>query len=303
MGAINFDEFFDSTSLEKIAELYEVITKERLSVKDTGINYRVINHWDEKGLIRFARNSTEGHRRFSFVDFIWIKVVNELREFGVKLQDIEKIANGLYHPIPMKELMDAFAENIGLVTDNSEIEGKQDLIEFIKSGDYKNIDFSVLGFNFLHALIAEAIATRKPISILLFKDGEWFPFIKEREHLYPDELRYKIDYIPHIMVSITDIIFRYIIEDELQDYFGEIRAFTPNEIQLLRYVKDGKYKKIVVNLRSKEFPVLVVNKGIGAKEEIIKVLRQQHYKDFLVTEESGNEVRISKAKVDTVNAK
>lgn len=303
MGAINFDEFFDSTSLEKIAELYEVITKERLSVKDTGINYRVINHWDEKGLIRFARNSTEGHRRFSFVDFIWIKVVNELREFGVKLQDIEKIANGLYHPIPMKELMDAFAENIGLVTDNSEIEGKQDLIEFIKSGDYKNIDFSVLGFNFLHALIAEAIATRKPISILLFKDGEWFPFIKEREHLYPDELRYKIDYTPHIMVSITDIIFRYIIEDELQDYFGEIRAFTPNEIQLLRYVKDGKYKKIVVNLRSKELPVLVVNKGIGAKEEILKVLRQQHYKDFLVTDENGNEVRISKTKVDTVNAK
>lgn len=303
MGAINFDEFFDSTSLEKIAELYEVITKERLSVKDTGINYRVINHWDEKGLIRFARNSTEGHRRFSFVDFIWIKVVNELREFGVKLQDIEKIANGLYHPIPMKELMDAFAENIGMVTDNTEIEGKLDLIEFIKSGDYKNIDFSLLGFNFLHALIAEAIATRKPISILLFKDGEWFPFIKEREHLYADELRYKIDYTPHIMVSITDIIFRYIIEDELQDYFGEIRAFTPNEIQLLRYVKDGKYKKIVVNLRSKEFPVLVVNKGIGAKEEILKVLRQQHYKDFLVTDESGNEVRISKAKVDTVNAK
>ena len=52
--------------------------------KDTGINYRVINHWDEKGIIRFGRENKEHNQSSVLLIFIWIKIVDELRSFGVE---------------------------------------------------------------------------------------------------------------------------------------------------------------------------------------------------------------------------
>ena len=60
MFSLKLDEFVDTRSFDKLAEMYEVINEERLSAKDTGINYRVINHWDEKGIIRFGTIAVYG---------------------------------------------------------------------------------------------------------------------------------------------------------------------------------------------------------------------------------------------------
>ena len=65
MISVKLEEFIDTKSLDKVAELYEVLNEERLSAKDTGVNYRVINHWDEKGIIRFTRNNKESNRKYS----------------------------------------------------------------------------------------------------------------------------------------------------------------------------------------------------------------------------------------------
>jgi DNA-binding transcriptional MerR regulator len=294
MAAIKFEEFLDSTSLDKLVELYEIITDERLSVRDTGINYRVINHWDEKGLIRFARNSKEGNRRFSFVDFIWIKVVNELREFGVSLPDIQKISKDVYEPLPIGAFFENIEKNLSILNG---YEGNEELIQFIKSGAYKDANKLPFEFNFLQILIAEAIATRKPISILLFKNCDWFAFFKERAHLYPEELIYKMEYASHLSVSITDIVFRFITEDELEPYFKEIHIFSSGERQLLAYIKDGHYKKVIVKLKAKDAEPLEIKKGDSAKEQLLKIIRLQHYKEFIVIDNKNNEIRIVKGKL------
>ncbi len=295
MAAINLEEFFDSKSLDKLAELYVLMTKESLSVKDTGINYRVINHWDEKGLIRFARNSTEGYRKFSLVDFIWIKVVNELREFGVNLPDIQKITNDLYEPLPIKDFLAHYAQNLNIL---SEYEGKEDLIEFLKSGNYENVDYSLFRFNFLQILIAEAIATRKPISLLLFKNGEWLPYNPEKESAYPEEILFKKEYASHIFVSLTDIIFRHIVEDELSGYLEGINIFTQNELAVIKHLKDEDYSKIVVVLKDKAAAHVEVRKDSNAKNRIMKIIRLKEYKEFVVFDNENNEHRIGKTKID-----
>ena len=63
------DEFFDTNSIGKAAELFEKMSEERFFVKHIGLSYRVINSWDEKGLIRCSRKKEGGDRKFSFADF------------------------------------------------------------------------------------------------------------------------------------------------------------------------------------------------------------------------------------------
>lgn len=84
----DFEEYFSG----KYQRIQDLMRKKKYSVKDTDIAYRVINHWDEEGLLpEQFRNSEEGWRKFSFIDIIWIHIVRELRNFGLPISSIKQI--------------------------------------------------------------------------------------------------------------------------------------------------------------------------------------------------------------------
>lgn len=60
------------------------------------ITYRKINDWDENGLILQSRKTKNtGWRFFSILDVVRIKIVSELRRFGLKTNLIKKVLNNL----------------------------------------------------------------------------------------------------------------------------------------------------------------------------------------------------------------
>ena len=295
MISIKLEEFIDTRSLDKLVELYEIINQKKLSVKDTGIAYRVINHWDEKGIIRCGRISEEAHRKFSFTDFIWIKVVNELRSFGVKLPVIQKIASDIYEPLPMVDVLDSLAENLDALKEVT-AEDKEGFLNFIKSGEYKTADFNAFAadfnFNYLHILIAEAIATRNSVSLIVFNDGEWFPFLKSNEHLYPQDLLHKKEFVSQVRINITELIFKFILEDYLTEYLNGLHLFTPQERKLLYYIKEGDYKKVFILFKSKKHEPIEITKSKTAPDELMKILREKEYREFILIDAENNEFRI-----------
>ena len=129
MFSIKLDEFTNTKSLDKVAELHEVLNEQRLSAKDTGVNYRVINHWDEKGIIRFTRATKDSNRKFSFIDFIWIKIVNELRSFGTQkeavLEELEKLNQKLSNPKELIHFACKLATNLAPVWSSGDYFQKQ----------------------------------------------------------------------------------------------------------------------------------------------------------------------------------
>jgi DNA-binding transcriptional MerR regulator len=46
------------------------------------ISYRKVNHWTEKGLLNDTRTNGNGWRKFTYLEYIWIHIINELRNFG-----------------------------------------------------------------------------------------------------------------------------------------------------------------------------------------------------------------------------
>ena len=228
------------------------------------------------------------------MDFIWIKVVNELRSFGIQLPVIKKIADDIYEPLPLKELFENFVNHMDVLK-NYEGEEKEEFLNFFKSGEYKTADYDTLPFNFnyLQILITEAIATRKSVSLIVFNDGEWFPFIKENEHHYPQELLYKKEFHSQVRVNITDLIFKFIVEDYLIEYLNGLHLFTVKERKLLYYIKEGDYKKVFVLFKSKKQEPLEITKSKTAQEAIIRILREKEYREFILIDKKNNEFRIT----------
>lgn len=61
------------------------------TVGETNIPYRVINHWDEQGLLPDgAAGNDGGWRRFTLTELVWLHVANRLRGFGLSLEKIRR---------------------------------------------------------------------------------------------------------------------------------------------------------------------------------------------------------------------
>jgi hypothetical protein len=295
MLAVNLEDYLDTRSMDKAAELYEVISRPTLKVRDTGISYRTINHWDEMKLIRFNKNVSDGNRFFSFSDWLWIKVVEQLRSFGISLPIIQKIAHEIYTSLPYSEMVEGFLQNpFALNTlNNFSIEDKEGFLEFLQSGEYKKVDELGLSFNALHLLIAETILSNKPSTLIVFNDGEWFPYFKEKESLYPDELLHKKDFSSQVRINLSDLIYSAIKQDSLLSYTRDMQLFLPVEQQLIDIVKSGRYQKILVLLKSKKHLPIEITKSKEALSQLLIVFHEKKYREFILTDNKGKEKRIT----------
>lgn len=301
MISLELEQFIDTRSLGALGNLMETISEQCLPAKIIGVSYRTICHWDEKGIIRFSRDKAGSNRKYSFVDYIWIKVVEELRSFGVEIPMIQKIATEIYEPLPIKEIFDVMAENKleGSSLQNIEDDtDKENFLEFLKSGEYKNADLSAIEnqFNYLHILVSEVISTKKPLSIIVFKDGDWFPYIKENEHLYSEDLLYKKEYESQVSVSLTNLVFNFILEQNINDFVSELDLFSKQEMNLVNIVVKDEYKKVTVLYKSKKNPPLDILKSDTTLTDLIKIFRKKNYREFIVTDLNDKEYRIREEK-------
>lgn len=67
------------------------LNRPRFTSKDTGITYRVINHWSKNDILPDGVKTGKVWHKFTLIEMVWIKVATRLREFGFSLKKISEI--------------------------------------------------------------------------------------------------------------------------------------------------------------------------------------------------------------------
>jgi DNA-binding transcriptional MerR regulator len=57
----------------------------------TSLSYRIVNHWQNKGLLSDSRPEGKGWRMFSPMEYVWVCIITELRDFGVPIKTLQKV--------------------------------------------------------------------------------------------------------------------------------------------------------------------------------------------------------------------
>lgn len=128
---IGYKAYFKSLSTNKISSILN--NKER-NVKFENITYRQLNSWEKEGLLTNEREN-RSWRRFSIMDAIWVKIIDEMRGFGMSWEQIATAKQSLE----------------------------------IDSADY-GVQMPILEF-----YTAFAIGSKMPVLLLVFKDGICVP--------------------------------------------------------------------------------------------------------------------------------
>lgn len=109
---IGYKDYFKSIKTNRISE---VLNNKERNIKFESISYRQLNSWDKVGLLTAGREGREW-RKFSIMDAIWVKIIQEMRDFGMSWEKIAnakkslEYENNLYNvPMPILEFYTAFA--------------------------------------------------------------------------------------------------------------------------------------------------------------------------------------------------
>lgn len=75
----------------RTAPMQTVLHKKRWKPNQSQISYRVLNHWATMGLIEDQREEdSQSWRLFSLIDLLWIKVLLDMRAFGLSLPMLQR---------------------------------------------------------------------------------------------------------------------------------------------------------------------------------------------------------------------
>lgn len=82
---IGYYDYFKNISINKISQ---VLNSRDRNVKIESVTYRQLNSWDKEGLLTTEKDGNKW-RKFSIMDALWVRIIKELREFGLSWEQIK----------------------------------------------------------------------------------------------------------------------------------------------------------------------------------------------------------------------
>lgn len=82
--------------LQKYPEVLTKLREKKYTAKDTDKTFRIINYWESVGLLDNNRKSgSEGWRKFSMIDLVFMHLLAKLREFDFSIQKLKVVKQDL----------------------------------------------------------------------------------------------------------------------------------------------------------------------------------------------------------------
>lgn len=230
------------------------------------VSSRQLNYWLNEAKL-LPEYEDKGWRKFSFLELVWLKIVNDLRDFGVDFEVLKKLYEDLFFVTSTEDLFEEIHKRKDqilsmLEKDNSksaklfrELTTKINEVKRIIPAEKKPL----ILFYIMHS-----ITLKSPGNILIKKNGEHLFMVEKLRDYYKqnDENRAFI-FESHISVSISDVIEYYILKEDMdrgivneiltedeQSIINTIRKEKPESINV-KFDKMGKATMIEVTRQTR----------------------------------------------------
>jgi DNA-binding transcriptional MerR regulator len=244
-------------SFEQVEKLYPKIYETLMPLSITGISPRTYYYWKDKGLIPTVqkKENIEHQRewvRLNLIDFVWLKVIQIMRDFGIPFAKIKEskemlFSNFLQDIIGIKEDYVSFLRNESSMDDAkiNEIIQAIELIENEMSGapDEFEIYSTVIGM-----LVMELLIKNDKGSIIISKaDNEieinYFSYksIADFEKIIMPMLEE-----PHIQIPIRKIIEEFIDDPNSDKFVDSFELLNLREKKVIDAIRKKDFKEIII---------------------------------------------------------
>ncbi len=284
------DCFLQSEQASKFSELSIKILEKNFTTTQVGVSYRWITFWDERGLLPSVTEKRKW-RKFSFVEYVWLKMIIELRKYNISLDIICRLKDSLFESssaneyINSPELLEEML--LRIAPDNQKEAVKQILAD--KEKIYAEIQ--QITITPIYLLVLDAILLKSHIAILINHEGVYIPF-KEFyfEDFYKNNDFREFIHKSYISISITEIVSDFIKENDLEMLEGKLTILTEQEAQIIDLIRQRKYKSLKVRFDDdKEISMVEATSAEtpDIEKRLIDMIMKNGYQEIVLKTERG----------------
>jgi DNA-binding transcriptional MerR regulator len=183
--------FDNINSIPKIENLRLTLSEPRFLLRDTGISARVLSHWKKMGLLKSTDSEIQLWTRFSFIDYILLKIIQQMRMFGVSIKTIKSISSKLSEPllekINQKEANKLISKLKSYFKDGGFTKEEQKAIDEMSSRPDALLHLIENSPSMIDSIVANVIIKRQEAGFFLSHDGSFKVFLEEEKGKNPVE--------------------------------------------------------------------------------------------------------------------
>lgn len=284
------DCFLQSEQASKFSDLSRRILEKMYSTTQVGVSHRLITYWDEKGLLPSVTNKGKW-RKFSLIEYVWLKMIIELRRFHISLDIIRKMKESLFESLSAMDYIDSpeLLEEILLriAPDDKKEAVKQILAD--KEKIYTEIQ--QITISPLYLLVLDAIVLKSHIAILINQDGIYIPF-KEFyfEDFYKQDEFKEFIHKSYVSISITDIVSDFIVENDLEIVSGKLTILTEQEAKVIELIRQRKFRSLKVRFnKNREISLVETTEtdSLDMERRLVEMIMNEGYQEIILKTEKG----------------
>jgi hypothetical protein len=284
--------FFDTETYAKAEELAEFLTTETpFRVKDAEVGSANLYYWIKQGL--FPDKGDVSVIKMNFVEFVWLKILSEIRMAGLKAETIKGLYSELVEPLDNKALYQKLVANPSFI-DELQIsdDEKKQIKQILKSGKWKSQAELETKFSPLLLLIAEAISKRSFVSIAIFLFGGYVPLVDNSLHLLSKETLRRLKTETHLIISITNILSEFLGDEHFNSIIPQLGYFSSDEMILLEKIRSGEYDSVRVRFSGKHMDYIELEKQENVHRKIVEILSENNFQSISISQQHGKISRI-----------
>jgi hypothetical protein len=250
-------------SMKQLELLYPRIYEQIIPLSATNISPRIYFYWKKSGLLNVSGDDERGWVKINLIDYVWIKIVASMRDFGVSFEKIKETKDMLFTNFLM-EMINNKDKVIETMRSDKSINEKKiiflnDALELAK----KEISNSTTEEFFKFQTVLGSL-----IMDLLIKNDRGFITISEINQDF--EIRYfSIKTMEEFNISIAPLFdhpcLHIPIKSIIDEFFMDLKC---DKYIVALDLLNLKEKKVIDAIRKRDFKEIIIKQD-GAKESIV----------------------------------
>lgn len=243
-------------------KLSDFLNTKRLKVSETPLSHRQANTLDEDKLLNTDRKTKRGWRKFSFKELVYILIVNELKKFGLKHEQLKYLWKVFFKKHVKQKVneikIDKFIGDCAIGCTFAQVEIKISI----------DSDGNVIFYDPFHSVFLDTISGSKSQIIIRLNDIVNTLLKQMGQNPIP------------LTCSQSSLLFE------------NIPDVSPKEQELLKIIRDKNFSVVKVKKKDGEIAVVyaetILDTSKGLKQiDLIKLINDKDYQDVSIIKRDG----------------
>jgi hypothetical protein len=283
------------SSIQQIEKLYPKLYEPFMNLSVTGVSPRTYFYWKKTGLVGAPAggNEEKGWVKINLIEYVWIKLIVTMREFGVPFEKIKETKELLFTDY-VDEIIKEKDDYIAFIKENSTISSQKiKELDKLLTEAKKELDSSPEEFEIYHTLLAtlmiDLLIKNDKGYIVLAKNGNDFDIsyfsLKSiddfKEHIAP------LFDVPCLHIPIKSLIVEFIDDFKNEKHVESINLLNLKELKVIQAMREKDFKEIIIKQDGKKESIVIEIEKDGSildqkAKEVKRILGLNEYSEVTI---------------------